>query len=86
MIQRIDEQVSVFALYYPNRRNPLPCRIRWNHRLYEIKKVDLCHPVWEGKVLHHIFSVSDGTTYFRLDFNTRSMQWTLEEISDGLPN
>lgn len=85
MTERIDEEISVMALYYPNKRNPLPCRIRWRNRDYTIEKVDLCHPVWEGKRLHHIFSVCDGTTYFRLNFNTRSMQWILEEISDGLP-
>lgn len=38
----------------------------------------------EGKTLHHIFSVSDGTIFFRLNFNTRAMQWRLEEVSDGL--
>jgi hypothetical protein len=86
MTERIDEQVGVMALYYPNRRNPLPYRIKWKDRYYTIKDVDFRHPVWEGRTLHHIFSVCDGTNYFRLNFNTRSMQWILEEISDGLPS
>ncbi len=84
MLLHVDEPVGVMALYYPNQRNPLPYRIKWKARYYTILKVDLCHPVWEGKTLHHIFSVSDGTTFFRLNFNTRSMQWRLEEVSDGL--
>ena len=84
MLQQIDEPVGVMVLYYPNRRNPLPYRIKRGAHYYTIRQVDLHHTVWEGKTLHHIFSVSDGTTFFRLNFNTRSMQWQLEEISDGL--
>lgn len=85
MLQKIDEQISVMALYHPGQLYPLPYLLKWQNRRYRINKVDLCHPVWEGKTLHHIFSVCDGTTYFRLNLNTRSQQWALEEISDGLP-
>jgi hypothetical protein len=59
--------------------------MKWSGRYYKLRKVDLCHPVWEGRTLHHIYSLSDGVTYFRLDFNTRSQQWTLVETDDGLP-
>jgi len=86
MIEKINEEVGIVTIYDPIRQTTLPYRLRWKGRYYVFEKVDLCHPVWEGKTLHHIYSLSDGTTYFRLNFNTRSLHWILEETSDGLPN
>lgn len=84
MTETIDEDVGVVTLYDPKRRVPLPCLIKWRGQRYVIKKVDLHHTLWEGRTLHHIYSLCDGTTFFRLDFNTRSLQWRLTEVSDGL--
>jgi len=86
MIEKVAEPVTVHTVYRPDRKVALPWRMEWRHRDYTFNKVDLCHPVWEGKTLHHVYSVSDGKSYFRLDFNTRSTGWTLEEVADGLPN
>ena len=85
MVEPINEEVGVVTIYDPQKQINLPYKLRWKGRYYTFTKVDLCHPVWEGKTLHHIFSMCDGTTYFRLNFDTRSLHWKLEEISDGLP-
>jgi|BEDMetMinimDraft_2_1075160.scaffolds.fasta_scaffold02955_5 hypothetical protein len=86
MVEKIKEKVGVVVIFDPQRAVPLPWRIRWRNRYYTITKVDFCHPVWEGKTLYHIYSVCDGNTFFRLAFNTKTQQWTLEEISDGNPD
>jgi hypothetical protein len=84
MTQSINEEVAVVAVFDPNMSSKWPYKMRWNGRYFTFNKVDLEHPVWEGKTLHHIFSVCDGTTFFRLNLDTRSLRWTLEETSDGL--
>ena len=85
MTDHLDEEVGVIAIYQAGKPNPLPWKVKWKNRYLTFKQVDLCHPVWEGKTLHYIYSVSDGTSYFRFDYNTRSQQWFLKEVSDGLP-
>jgi hypothetical protein len=85
MTETIEEPVSVMALYDPNRRSPMPQRIWWNNRDFAVSKVAYCRAAWVGKTLHHIFAVFDGTAYFRLDFNTGTMQWVLKDVSDSLP-
>jgi hypothetical protein len=35
-------------------------------------------------VLLHYFSVTDGTLDFRLQCDTDTLHWTLEEVTDGL--
>ncbi len=85
MTEHIEEEVSAIVIYQAGKPNPLPWKVKWKNRYFTFKQVDLCHPVWEGKTLHYVYSVCNGTNYFRLDYNTRSQHWFLTEISDGLP-
>ena len=86
MTDHIEEPVGVIAIYQAGKPNPLPWKVKWKQRYFTFRQVDLCHPVWEGKTLHYIYSLSNGTSYFRLDYNTYSQHWLLMEINDGLPN
>jgi hypothetical protein len=86
MHEHINEKVSVLAAYHRQRRLVMPVRLKWQGRTYTLTKLGLHHTFREGRVLHHVFSVSDGATFFRLDLNTESLEWRLMEISDGLPN
>ncbi|HMS92704.1 MAG TPA: hypothetical protein PKC05_04405 [Candidatus Saccharibacteria bacterium] len=85
MIEQVDQKVDVLALSRKGRGIVVPLRMRWNSKTYLIKKIGLHHPVREGRVLYHIFECTDGNTFFRLKYNTESLQWSLEKISDGLP-
>lgn len=71
MAELIDESVSV---------NLVDWIVHWRGRQYQITKVGLHHATREGRVLFHIFSVTDGTTFFKLKFDTETLGWKLLEI------
>lgn len=79
MIQRLSEPVSVLF-------NSTPISLTWSNQTYNITQIGLHHTVRDGRILHHIFSVLAGDLFFRLNLNTDNLHWTLEEISDGLPD
>lgn len=78
MPEVIDEQVSV------NLLSSRPMSMLWRERQYIIIKVGLHHTTREGRTLLHIFSVTDGTTSFKLELNSETLSWKLLEI-DSLP-
>ncbi len=73
----INEQVSVNFM-------KAPTSLLWRGRRYVITKVGLHHITREGRTLLHIFSVTDGTTSFKLELNSETLSWKLLEI-DSLP-
>jgi hypothetical protein len=86
MTDQINEEIGVIAIYQAGKRNPLPWKIKWKSRYFTFKDVQLCHPVWDGKTLHYIYSLNNKSGHFRLDYNTRSQRWFLMEMTDGLPS
>jgi hypothetical protein len=85
MTEKLNDEVGAIVVYQAGKAHPLPWKIKWRSRYLTFKQVDLCHPVWEGRTLHYVYSVCDGANYYRLDYNTRSQSWFLMEVSDGLP-
>ena len=79
MTEIIDEQISVALLFNHLKRLVTPSVIYWHGRRYTITKVGLHHTVREGRVLFHIFSVTDGTTFFKLQMDTETLGWRLLE-------
>lgn len=86
MQETIKEKVSVVMVYDRQTSQIMPVRLKWQGKEYRLAKLGLHHTVRVGRTLHHIFSVTDGTTFFRLNLDTENLQWTLEQISDGLAN
>jgi hypothetical protein len=86
MTEKIDAPVSVNLVYDHTKRSVFPSIIKWDGKVYSIKKVGLHHTFREGRVLYHVFSVSSDNLFFRLVLNTENLMWRLEEISDGMPN
>ncbi len=86
MIQRIAEPVSVVTAYNAASRTVRPISLEWSRRTYPILQVGLRHTYRDGATRHHVFSVVSNNLFFRLNLNTDSMLWTLEEVSDGLPD
>jgi hypothetical protein len=78
----INESVSVDLLSNHLTGKVYPWVISWRGRRYQIKKVSFHHMTKEGKTLLHIFSVTDGTIFFKLVFNTEHLHWQLLEISE----
>lgn len=80
MTEVINELVSVDLVTNHLKKSVYPWIIHWQGRHYRITKVGLHHTVREGRVLFHLFSVTDGTTFFKLRFDTETLGWKLLEI------
>lgn len=86
MIEAINEQIAVITVYDPGLSGPsMPWRMKWRGRVYCVVKLGYHHRVRQGRVLVHVFTVSTNTLSMKLRFDTESLCWTLEEISDGQP-
>ena len=84
MIEKVNEPVSVNFMFDSQKRSVEPKALVWNGRLYAISKIGLHHTFRKGRTLYHVFSVASKSLFFRLVLNTESLNWKLEEISDGL--
>lgn len=56
-----------------------PLELNHAGRSIKITRAGLHHKYYEGRVLHHIFSVASETAFYRLNLNTETLNWTLEE-------
>jgi hypothetical protein len=83
MLLKINEKISVLSLFNAANNKAMPYLIKWKNRKYPVTQIGLHHTVHIGKVLHHIFSISSGNTYFRINLNTENLHWTLEELDTG---
>ena len=80
MSEPIDESVSVDLLSNHLKRSAYPWIIHWRGNRYMMTKVGLHHTLRDGRILYHVFSVTDGNTFFKLRFNTETLAWKLMEI------
>jgi hypothetical protein len=80
MSEPINESVSVDLLSNHIKGSAYPWVLSWHGKQFRITKVGLHHTYREGRVLFHMFSVTDGTTFFRLRFDTETLGWKLLEI------
>ncbi len=86
MITKIYEGVSVSLISSAETKKVQPDFLKWRQKTYKITTVGFHHTFYIGKVLFHIFSVSDGIYFFRLALNTLDLSWVLEEIGDDNTN
>ena len=82
MAETIDERVSVGLMSNHLKGSVMPVTLYWRGRRYQLTKLGLHHTTHEGRVLFHIFSVTDGTSYFKLQFDTETLGWKLLEIGE----
>jgi hypothetical protein len=86
MRETVQEKVSVITVFDSGTNEVIPKRLKWQGRLHTITQVGLHHTYRTGRTLIHVFSVTDGTMFFRLELNTENLHWSLTEISDGHPD
>jgi len=86
MIQKVSVPVSVNLVFDHKIRRVFPKSVVWEGKNYPVAKIGLHHTYRQGRTLYHVFSVACPSIFFRLVFNTDNLFWTLEEISDGLPD
>ncbi len=80
MTTQINESVSVDLLSNHMTKQSYPWIMHWRGRKYILRQVGMHHHVYEGRILTHIFSVTDGSSYFRLKFDTEALRWKLLEV------
>lgn len=78
MPEAINETVSVNFISKPGMA--YPWMILWRGRRYTVQKVGLHYLERQGQTLCHLFSVTDGNTFFKLSFATDTLVWKLIEI------
>lgn len=84
MSEPINESVSVDLLSNSLKGKAYPWVIHWRGRRYSIRQIGLHHTERIGRTLFHVFSVTDGVTYFKLRFDTETLGWKLMEIEHNL--
>ncbi len=82
----INAPVTVAFVSWSKGAKIYPISLQWDGRLYKVTKIGFHHRFRQGRTLHHIFSVLAGGTFFKINLDTESLLWRLEEISDGLPD
>ncbi len=83
MQEVINEKVSVVTVFDRQSGVVMPKRLKWQGKYYEIETLGYHHTVRAGRKLLHIFSVANSALAFRLRFDTETLHWFLEEVSDG---
>ena len=80
---RLREDISVVASFgRPYKVQPV--RFRWNGRLLEVREVTYKWTTMEGRAVVHHFAVSDGDNAYELSFNSQTLLWRVEGVSDTL--
>lgn len=79
MYETINEPIDVICVF---KKGTLlePKRFRWKEHQYQIRAINLSYRANEGSTACYYFDVSDEANYFKLSFNTRTLQWRLEEL------
>lgn len=88
MREKINEEVSVVMYYSARHRSAKPHLLNWQNKDYSIGEIDYYHTVKDGSALYHIYEFvnAEETLWFRLKLNSSNLHWTLEAVSDGLPD
>ncbi len=86
MITKVDVPVSVELVFQAPTRKVFPKTVVWNGRDYPITKLGYKHTFRQGRTLIHVFSVASNGAYFKLQLNSETLHWKLEEVSDGQSN
>lgn len=83
MLQKVSAPVSLVFKYDHHRRQLVPLKVTWEGRDYPVKKIGLHHRYRQGRTLYHVFSVVSPTLFFKLVFDTETLNWRVEEIGDS---
>lgn len=77
MLEQINEPVDVITIF--KQGNMEPYKFLWKGREFIVRKTNLAYSCFEGRVKVYYFAVSDSCNYFKLQFNTDNLHWTLIE-------
>lgn len=81
----LNERVSVLALYKADSNDRTICypvKMKHNNREIRFTELGLRHTASKGRRMIHVFDMTDGTADYRLEFDAKSLIWTLVYIAD----
>ena len=85
MIQDIKAPITTYLIYDHRKNRVYPVKLLWDGHEYRITNVGMHYTYRNGKSLFHVFTTSTENLSFKLVLNTDNLFWTVEQISDGLP-
>lgn len=80
MYEVVNDPINVTADFRENRVRPLS--MTWSGHDYTIEQVHLVHTARQGNKKLFFFSVSDSSTYFKLQLDPEFLEWRLVEFAD----
>ena len=79
MYDVVNEKIKMIAAFDSGRISPKV--FKWQNRDYKIKNIAIYYTEKVGISLNHCFGVeTEAGTIFKIDFNDKSLLWTLREI------
>lgn len=78
MFQTVNETVPVVVSFRGNRI--VPILFEWGGKQYRVKQVNLLHAARNGGGKVYFFHVSDEANSYKLAFDSRKLEWELQEI------
>lgn len=85
-VEPINETVSVIPSFNgeaSERDKCIPRRMKWRGREFEFTTFGMRHPTSKGKHMIHVLDMADEANSYRLEFDARTLRWTLVYIMEG---
>lgn len=78
MFKTINETIKVTSSFFLD--NVIPEKFEWNGKQYVVKNYKLIHKARKGSGKMFFFDVQDEKDLFKLSFDTKSLEWELNEV------
>ena len=81
----VNQEVTVSSVYFKNKSQleTFPKQMEYNGETYTFLNSGWRYLVHKGKEIVRIFSVTDGTSDYRLKLDASESHWTLLEIKQA---
>ncbi|PIY95954.1 MAG: hypothetical protein COY66_05460 [Candidatus Kerfeldbacteria bacterium CG_4_10_14_0_8_um_filter_42_10] len=78
MFKTLNETIKVTSSFF--RDQVTPEKFEWNGKQYIVKNSKLIHKARKGAGKMFFFDVQDDNNLFKLSFDTKSLEWELNQV------
>jgi hypothetical protein len=78
MFKTINETIKVTSSFFRDRVTPE--KFEWNGQQHIIEKSKLVHAAKKGEGKMFFFDVNDNRDFYKLSFDTKSLEWELNQV------
>ncbi|MCL5784159.1 MAG: hypothetical protein M1142_02285 [Patescibacteria group bacterium] len=75
------EPINVWVFFKSNFIQPY--LFFWKDRQIKVDKVNLIHTSRNGASLFYHFSLSSGSNFYQISFDSYKLRWFLEKVEEG---